>query len=57
MIDDIIAEAKETYNKMSLLELLAHENEMRKLLHTRRLDNKLKVLYEILSSEIEKKLQ
>ncbi len=57
MVDEIIAEAKETYSRMSLLELLAHENSMMKLLHVRRPDNMLKRLYQTLCSEIETRLK
>lgn len=57
IIDEMVAEAKETYSKMSLLELLAHENAMRKLMYSGRINSKLRVLYKILSSEIERKLQ
>ncbi|MFQ5968994.1 MAG: hypothetical protein ACE5J2_00660 [Nitrososphaerales archaeon] len=57
MIDDIIEEAKKTYSEMSLLELLAYENVLRRRLYEGRPDNKLKILDEMLCSEIQKKLQ
>jgi hypothetical protein len=54
--DEVIEEATKTYSRMSLLELLAHENIMEKLLYMGRFDNNLKRLHRALSSEIEIKL-
>lgn len=57
-MDEIIAEAKENYSRMSLLKLLAHENEMNRRIHSAELGkNQLKILYQILCEEIEKKLR
>lgn len=53
-MQEIIAEVKENYNRMSFLELLAHENEMNRQTYSEELGkNQLKILCE----EIEKKLR
>ena len=56
IFDDMIEEAKDMYNKMSLLELLAEENTIAELLHRNSHDPVRKRLQEIIRSEIERKL-
>lgn len=56
MMDEIIEEAVKRYSKMPLMELLAEENLMARLLHIRRYDNTAKRLHTILRSEMERKL-
>lgn len=58
-MDDIITEAMKQYSKMSLLELLAYENAMNKLLYSEgfKPNNNLRILYEILRTVIDKRLR
>gem|GEM_PF-1943311 len=57
MMDEIIEEAVKRYSKMPLIELLAEENLMARLLHIGRHDNTAKRLHAILRSELERKLR
>lgn len=57
MMDEIIEEAVKRYSKMPLIELLAEENLMARLLHIGRHDNTAKRLHAILRSKLERKLR
>ncbi len=57
MMDEIIEEAVKRYGKMPLMELLAEENLMARLLHIGRYDNTAKRLHAILRTEMERKLR
>lgn len=57
MMDEIIEEAAKRYSKMPLIELLAEEDLMARLLYTGRYDNTAKRLHAILCSELERKLR
>jgi hypothetical protein len=57
IMEEIIRETKQTYSRMSLLELLAEENMMTEFLHRRSFDPIRKRLQEILRSEVERKLR
>lgn len=57
MMDEIIDEAAKRYSKMPLIELLAEENLMARLLYIGRYDNTAKRLHTILRSEVERKLR
>ena len=57
MMDEIIEEAAKRYSKMPLVELLAEENLMARLLSIGRYDNSAKRLHTVLRSELERKLR